>query len=213
MEACRLCQSPDAILIYTSSKSREFYQCKRCGYTQVHSQNFVSTEDEKNRYLLHNNDVESEGYQNYLKPIIGEIFNRQKPTDQGLDYGSGPSSVVVHLLHKKSYQIKSYDPLFYNNSEILKQTYDFVVCTEVVEHFQNPIQEFLKILQLLNPQAHLYLKTEMTDLVQDFPNWHYHRDFTHVGFFSQKSFQFLEDKLPLKLIKFDSQFVIFNKTS
>lgn len=213
MEACRLCLSLDTILIFTNSKFREFYQCKVCGYTQVHSQNFVSAEAEKKRYLLHNNDVESEGYQNYLKPIIGEILNRQKPTDQGLDYGSGPSSVVAHLLHKYDFKMKSYDPLFLNDPEILKYTYDYVVCTEVIEHFQNPTQEFQKILKLLKPQGDLYLKTEMTDDVQEFSNWHYHRDFTHVGFFSQKSFQFLEGRWPLKLIKFDSQFVIFKKTS
>lgn len=212
-ETCRLCLSHDTILIFKNSKAKEFYQCRHCGYTQVNRLSFASLEDENKRYQFHNNDVESEGYQNYLMPIVDQVLSFQQHANRGLDYGSGPSSVVEYLLKKSNYQIQCYDPLFYNHPQILTQSYDYVVCTEVFEHFKDPISELIKILNLLKPLGRLYVKTELTDDVLDFSKWHYHRDFTHVGFFSQNSFRFLETRLSLQIIKLDSQFIIYQKTS
>ena len=211
-EPCRLCQGLNTILIYHSPNGRAFYQCPACGYTQLHSQCFVSPEQEKARYLLHENNVESEGYQNFLKPVVEQILKYQNPSDQGLDYGAGPSSVVVHMLQKKHYSIDSYDPIFHQDQKILNQKYDYLVCTEVVEHFKNPIVEFEKMLSLLKPQSLLFLKTGLTDSVKNFSEWHYHRDPTHVGFFNQKSLESLETRLSILRLEQYQDFVIFKRS-
>lgn len=144
--------------------------------------------------------MDSEGYQNFFKVFVQYVMAHKKPIDLGLDYGSGPSSVVQDQLVKQNYHVKVFDPLFHNHTETLQKKYDYVICTEVIEHFKDPETELNKLMGLLKPSGDLFLKTGLTDEVTDFSRWHYHRDITHVGFFNQKSIRWVAHHFGLELI-------------
>jgi SAM-dependent methyltransferase len=196
MQYCPLCQKTNAVKPYfTNTTGQLFYSCADCGFIFRSPESFLTKGENEARYKLHQNDVLDKGYQNFLRPVVNAVLSKQSPLEQGLDYGCGPESVIQYLLLEAGFQMETYDPLFHPEEEILNQRFDYVTCTEVVEHFEKPLEEMSKIKRLLKPLGRLYIKTSLTDAVHDFPRWHYHRDPSHVSFFSRKSFEFIQAKL------------------
>lgn len=209
---CALCDTAESKLIHKEPQNGSlFYSCLACGFIFRDRQFFLKFEDEFKRYRQHQNDVSSEGYQNFLMPVIDEVLKTCTSQQKGLDYGCGPSSVVVHLLKNKGYDISQYDPFFHPNDELFKKHFDYIVCTEVVEHFKNPRLEFRKVANLVAKGGVFIVKTSLTDQITDFANWHYHRDPTHVGFFNKKSLQKVAELTELILQKITPDFIVFNK--
>ena len=56
----------------------------------------------------------------------------------------------------------------------LNRTYDFITCTETVEHFTDPCTELQRFDILLRPGGWLGVMTGMLDSWDDFPSWYYH---------------------------------------
>lgn len=150
-----------------------------------------SRDEEKSRYMEHNNDVSDIGYQNFLKPIVSKVLEYQIPSDEGLDYGAGPGPVVQHLLERAGYQIKLYDPFFHNHPENLQKLYDYIILTEVVEHFHSPNLEFQKLTNLLKEGGILYILTHSYDDSIDFESWYYKNDRTHTFFYTAEAFEWI----------------------
>ncbi|EMY60839.1 class I SAM-dependent methyltransferase [Leptospira terpstrae] len=148
-------------------------------------------ETEKLRYIEHNNDVYDTRYQSFLKPIVEKVIRHQKVSDKGLDYGAGPGPVVQYLLEQEGFKIKLYDPFFQNYPENLKQTYDFIILTEVVEHFHSPKKEFQKLANLLEPGGSLYILTYPYNDSINFESWYYKNDRTHTFFYTAEAFEWI----------------------
>lgn len=87
-----------------------------------------------------------------------------------------------------------YDPLFFNDALALETHYDFITCTEVVEHFHNPFGEFERLDKLLKPGGVLAVMTRFQTDDAAFANWHYRRDPTHVVFYREATFQTIAQK-------------------
>lgn len=209
---CTLCDISDAKLIHKDPQNGSlFYSCLDCGFIFRDRQFFLKFEDELKRYQHHQNDVNSVGYQNFLMPVVDEVLKLCKSDQKGLDYGCGASSVVVHLLKNKGYDILGYDPFFHPQDNLLKKQFDYITCTEVIEHFKNPQLDFRNMANLVKSGGKLLVKTSLTDDVADFANWHYHRDPTHVGFFNHKSLQKVAEVTGLSLQKITPEFIVFNK--
>ncbi|WP_050855571.1 methyltransferase domain-containing protein [Gillisia limnaea] len=66
-----------------------------------------------------------------------------------MDYGCGTGPVATAELVKHSYKVNLYDPYFENHPEVFEETYDFIICCEVMEHFHNPFEEFNRLFKLL----------------------------------------------------------------
>ncbi|MBF0253274.1 MAG: class I SAM-dependent methyltransferase, partial [Candidatus Omnitrophica bacterium] len=149
---------------------------------------------EKKRYEKHNNDVNDPGYRKFVEPIVLEILNRYTPMHKGLDYGCGPGPVVAEMLKNKGYSVELYDPYFCDNREALKKKYDFIICCEVIEHFNSPAKDFERLRDLLNPGGALFCMTELYSENTDFKNWHYSNDPTHVFFYHTKTLSWIKAK-------------------
>lgn len=210
-QICRLCESLKIQTHHETPQGALFWLCQDCGYVFRDQTQLLTLKEEQARYDSHENDVESEGYQKFLRPVVNCILQHQTTQDHGLDYGCGPSSVIEYLLKQQNYLMDVYDPYFYPENLKPWKTYDYVSCTEVVEHFHQPLIDFAKILQIMKPRARLYIKTGWLVEVAQFPQWHYHRDPTHVGFFNEKSFGFLAQKFGLQLQQMRSECVILVK--
>ena len=81
------------------------------------------------------------------------------------------------------------------NEGVFSKTYDFVTACEVVEHLHNPQIELDRLFNLLKPDGVLAIKTQFLPLKDEFSDWYYKRDLTHVCFFSEQSFKFFEEAL------------------
>eukprot|EP01132_Coremiostelium_polycephalum_P004676 gene4676-5842_t len=141
----------------------------------------------------------------------------------GLDFGCGPGPTLSHMFKDNGYNLENYDPYFLKNDkvnlilnnnnkleqqqqqsekEIEKSTtttttpirgYDFITCTEAIEHFRKPIEDLKKIFNtgLLVDGGYLLIMTQFLTDDQMFENWHYPRDFTHISFFRKETFLYI----------------------
>jgi len=108
---CPLCQN-GSVNFYSNSR-QTFFQCQRCEGIFLNPAQRLTPTKERMRYDLHQNDPDNSGYKAYMQPVIDKIKQNESLPAQCLDYGSGPSSVVIHQLEELGYQSKEYDPFFH----------------------------------------------------------------------------------------------------
>jgi hypothetical protein len=169
----------------------------------------VSGEVEFARYELHENSLVNSGYRAFLERFIFPIENAIFPGMRGLDYGSGREENMRELLSQRGISIQSYDLYFSPNKITLCRSYDFILCSETCEHFREPFLEFHRLVSLLKNGAWLALQTQFVP--ENFADWHYHRDQTHIAFFSEKTFRWLASSLGLSLVYCSNPVVVFKK--
>ncbi len=182
---CTLCNG--ATTPFCNTNNKHYFKCLVCDAVLLDSQFFITAEAEKKRYQLHQNNIEDIGYQQFVKPITDAVLNTFNNTQSGLDFGSGTGPVITKILRKKTFEMTTYDPFFDNNLNALKQTYDFIVCCEVIEHFNNPQKEFMRLRQLLKPNGKMYCMTSVLNETINFKTWYYKNDATHVIFYTPKT--------------------------
>ena len=144
---------------------------------------------EKQRYLEHNNDLKNKAYRAFLSKLSEPLKEKIPLGSHGLDFGCGTGPALADMLAQDGYEVSLYDPFFYPDKNVLSKQYDFVTCTETAEHFHNPRKEFDRLDGLLKPGAWLGIMTSFLTEDDEFENWYYRRDPTHVTFYSEKTFQ------------------------
>ena len=71
-----------------------------------------------------------------------ELRPRLPEGARGLDYGAGPGPALAAMIEEDGYSAALYDPLFHPDEAVLSDSYDFITCTETVEHFATPAPTF-----------------------------------------------------------------------
>ncbi len=168
---------------------REYWRCPQCLATFLDPSQLPELEAERQRYLLHHNDPLDPAYRAFLGRLAGPLLERLPPAQDGLDYGCGPGPALACILREAGHRVELYDPLFEPNEALLEKTYDFITCTEVVEHFHHPAREFEQWNKLLRPGGYLGIMTCFQTADDSFENWYYRRDPTHVVFYRQETFR------------------------
>jgi hypothetical protein len=187
-----------------------FYQCMHCDALVRSTTNYLSVEAEKQRYLLHNNNVLDVNYQEFVSPIIRQILADFSPTtSEGLDFGAGTGPVTTFLLEKQGYKMQLYDPFFHPDTSVLKQLYDFIICCEVIEHFHHPDLEFTTLQSLLKPHGKLYCMTHIYGNQQPFVDWYYKNDPTHVFIYTPKTLRYIQKHFGFKKMTIRHRLVVF----
>ena len=195
---CPLCNTTAGVF-YTDQKSHSnYFRCPQCDLRFLDSTKRLAVEEEKLRYQLHKNDVESLDFQKFVSPLVRFIHDRFTAGDSGLDFGCGRDPILAHMLSLGGFIMNTHDPLFANNLRSLQRQYNFVVASEVAEHFYSPQHEFMKMRELIYPGGVLGLMTLLCDDRVDFANWHYRRDPTHVVFYSHSTFAWIKNKYQFK---------------
>lgn len=207
---CRLCGGKTEVF-FKENNNREFVECKICRGIQLLPEFFISASAEEERYLTHNNDVEDIRYQNFVSPITSAVSADFTTKHTGLDYGCGTGPVATAELEKKGYTVKLYDPFFYPDTRVLKNSYDFIICCEVMEHFYEPKKEFTRLFHLLNPKGKLYCKTSLYSEEIDFKNWYYKNDPTHVFFYTEKTLKWIKENLDFEKVAIFPELIVFSK--
>ncbi len=186
---CRVCRTGQTHPFLTV-KGQAYWRCGQCQATLLAADQLPSPAFEKSRYDLHQNDAD-EGYQRFLNRLAAPLLAHLGQGQQGLDYGCGPGPVLAAMLRRSGHRVELYDPFFYPDPAVLAQTYDFITCTETVEHFHQPATEFDRLNALLKPGGWLGIMTCFQTDDRAFANWHYRRDCTHVTFYRQETLEYL----------------------
>lgn len=204
---CLLCQSTTKEFFEKDDK--EYFQCTNCHSVMMNTKDYISSEKEKERYEEHNNDVYDKRYQNFVSPIVEGVLKDYNKNHKGLDFGSGTGPVITKLLRDKGYTIEVYDPFFANDKEKLNNTYDYIVCCEVMEHFHHPRLEFERLKSMLNPEGNLYLKTTIYNETIDFNEWYYKNDPTHVFFYHKKGLEYIKNEFGFSEMMIDKNLIVY----
>ncbi len=196
--SCPLCHRHELIKFH-QDQIRLYLRCQHCHLVCVPPDFHLPPEDEKKVYLKHNNTSEDVGYRRFLSRLSLPMTQRLPKDARGLDFGCGPGPTLSVLFEEKGYRMSVYDPFFANNRKVLSDTYDFISCSEVIEHLQQP-WDLLSIVQTqLNPEGVLGIMTKLVSRKSAFPSWHYIRDPTHVCFYSQETFEFIAHRLQMNI--------------
>lgn len=90
-------------------------------------------------------------------------------------------------------------------------TYEYVTCTEVVEHFYYPRRDVKRLADLLAPGGWLVIMTDHRVEDRDFEKWGYRTDSTHVCFYNEKTWRWVARWAELDLVSFEGRLVVFQK--
>jgi len=179
---------------FAAPQGRTYWRCGRCEATFMDPASWPDRAAEVAEYRLHVNAVDDPGYRQFLGRLAEPLLARLAPGSEGLDYGCGPGPALAAMLREAGHAVALYDPLFFDDPQVLQRPYDFVSCSEVVEHFHRPAQEFERLDGLLRPGAWLGVMTGFLGDGVDFERWHYRRDPTHVVFYREQTFRWLAQR-------------------
>jgi len=209
-KTCTLCRN-NSTHFYQSKKPfiADYFKCESCCLIFMDAKSLLDFDEEKKRYETHNNDINDSGYVDFLNKIIHPLKEHINIDMKGLDYGSGPSPVLSMLLGNDGFKVDAYDPHF--STIKLKESYDFITSTEVVEHFYHPIESFEDINSHLIQGGFLAIMTSIFYDEIDFDRWYYRHDNTHVSFYAPKSLDYIENYFNYQRVYEGNNTIIWKK--
>jgi len=156
-------------------------------------------EAERARYETHENDPADPRYREFLDRLATPLLERLAPGAEGLDVGSGPGPTLSLMLEERGNPTAIWDPLFAPDPAPLARRWDFVTCSETVEHFHDAAAGWARLFRLVRPGGLLGVMTEpLPEEDADVPltaealeRWWYARDPTHVALYRDRTFEWL----------------------
>ncbi|OOG23686.1 2-polyprenyl-3-methyl-5-hydroxy-6-metoxy-1,4-benzoquinol methylase [Thioalkalivibrio denitrificans] len=206
---CTLCAG--RTVGHAADLRRSYLRCDHCGLIFAHPSSHPDRDTEKAIYDLHENHPGDPGYRAFLSRLVMPLLERLSPGMEGLDYGCGPGPVLSMMLEEAGMRVTCFDPLYAPDDSVLSRRYDFVTCTEVVEHFHRPAEDWSRLAALLRPGGWLGVMTRMVPEDRTFGDWHYKNDPTHVSFYSPKVMRWLAAALDLQLVRLQGDVVLMRK--
>jgi 2-polyprenyl-3-methyl-5-hydroxy-6-metoxy-1,4-benzoquinol methylase len=199
---CPLCESHQTTLyLQHLGLKRDYWKCHFCQLTFVPPPYRLSYEEERIHYDTHENEINDPGYRAYLSKISKELIPRLTKGMHGLDYGCGPGPALAEMFKEEGFRMEIYDPLYYPLETPFKGEYDFITCTEVIEHMHQPALELQKLFSLIKKGGWLGAMTqEPPEELEEFKSWHYQRDPTHVCFYRKETMEWVAERFQSKLI-------------
>lgn len=195
----------------TPREGLPFYRCEGCELILKDPRVRPTREQERAHYAKHNNDIREEGYRNHLRKLVDPILARVSKGAIGLDFGCGPSLSIEMLARERGFECRSYDPHFFPDGSALNHSYDFIACSEVAEHFASPSMEFERLARMLKKGGVLGVMTQL--IPETFADWWYHRDPTHLVFYSPHTFNWIATRYSLIPLERSGGVFLFQKPS
>jgi hypothetical protein len=199
---CNICNSETEALAHPKN-GLVYHSCKRCEFIFLDQKHRISKEEEFTIYSHHNNSIEDSRYVAYFKAFLADaFFPYQRKPGKGLDFGSGPSPVLSQIL-ERDYGIQTdiYDKYYATERVYEGKTYEFITSTEVVEHLEDPLQYFTLFKEHTKAGGFIAIMTLFHNgNKDDFFNWHYIRDRSHISFYTEKTMAYIADKLKIKMV-------------
>jgi SAM-dependent methyltransferase len=191
-----------------------YYCCKSCEYIFKSPEYYWNLEVQKERYNLHENDENSEGYRAYFQRFLDFTLPLVTEVNNALDFGCGASTLLPSMLKNEGIECDYYDPIYHPNTLKNGKKYDLIVSTEVFEHLQQPREVFENLLEMLEEGGYLALQTQFhPNNIEAFKKWYYHQDPTHIVFFTAHTFKVLSKMYACEFVKDNGKNMILIKRS
>ncbi len=171
--------------------AQRYFDCPQCKLIYLHPEQRLSAPAERARYELHENDPADLDYVDFLRRLADPMLERLQSGAHGLDFGCGPTPVLSELLTTAGFPCAAYDPFFAPDETLLDRRYDFITCSEVVEHAHDPANMFAALLHMLAPCGILGVMTMFHPGMDAFADWWYRRDPTHVCFYDEATMRWI----------------------
>ncbi|MFT7337969.1 MAG: SAM-dependent methyltransferase [Marinobacter maritimus] len=207
---CSVCER-GVLASFRSVEGWEYLRCPHCEATLMAQANWLAPDEERAVYDLHDNRPEDPGYRAFLEKLALPLLDRIPPGASGLDFGCGPGPALADMLQDAGMEVVLYDPFFYPSQSALNHQYDFITCTEVVEHLHHPAKVFGQLDGLLKPGGWLGVMTCFQTSDDRFDNWHYRRDPTHVVFYREVTLALIAERWGWTMIVPRKDVAIFHK--
>ncbi len=188
-------------------KGRDYLRCPSCKLIYLRAEQRPSLDEERRRYLLHQNGPDNKGYRDYLSNFLKDFFYPYCPAPAVvLDFGSGPEPLLTNILREEGYASLAYDPFFSEQCLEAQGPFAAVIAHEVLEHCANPLETLGIMVKLLKPGGLILISTHFPPPEADaFLSWWYRQDKTHICFFSQDCLEGLGARLGLEKLRCDSK--------
>ena len=155
--------------------------------------------------------IRDRNYRLFLSKLFKPLQGKLQDGVKGLDFGCGPGPALAEMFKEAGYQVDLYDPFFFNNEIVFKKAYDFITCTESIEHFFEPIKEFKKMDEMLVKEGFLGVMTTFLSDEKDFGQWYYRKDPTHVAFYRPETFEVIASMMDWTYEIPEKDVVLFKK--
>ncbi len=210
-ESCPLCAgTPRAFL---RADGRDYLRCGTCALTFVPASQHADAARERARYAEHRNAPFDPGYRSFLDRLLAPLCAQLTPGAEGLDYGCGPGPAASMMLAERGFPTRDYDPHFFPDEAALSRKYDFLVCTEVLEHLRRPAEDLSRLDRLLKPGGLLGVMTGVLEDDAAFPGWWYRKDFTHIGFYRPETLAWIAGRFGWTLTRPSRDAALFRKAA
>ena len=134
---------------------------------------------------MHDNDPDDPGYRAFLSRLWDVLRPRLRKNAVGLDYGCGPGPALASMIREDGFAVEKYDLYFFPDRAPLQRKYDFITCTETVEHLRRPMAVFnLAGFFMLADSGQIGVMTGILDDRSGVPvTGTIRRDPTHIAFY------------------------------
>ena len=210
-QGCPLCLQYGAQW-FAQDNRRDYWQCGRCELVFVADPALPSPAEEKRQYDLHQNRVDDPAYRTFLSRLAVPLMQRVPAPARGLDFGCGPGPALAALLGEQGYTMTLYDPLYYPGRGHWPVPFDFITCTEVIEHVHDAASTWQTLFDALQPGGWLGIMTQRVRNRDAFRQWHYKNDPTHVRFYSEPTFNWVARHFRASLELAGPDVALFRKT-
>ena len=210
IENCPLCKYHD-IRHFIRDARRDYFQCARCALVFVPPPQHLPEETEKAQYDLHENSPDDPSYRAFLSRLMLPMLERIGQDSKGLDFGCGPGPTLSLMFEEHGHKVRLYDKYYADDVDALSEQYDFISCTEVVEHLKRPGETFAILLDALKAGGYLGLMTKFVIDKVAFSTWHYKNDPTHICFYSHETIRHYFQKRECKVDFVGADVVIIRK--
>lgn len=207
--ACPLCGA--AAAAPWQEATGRYRHCAGCDLVFREPGTWLEQAAERAYYGTHENRVDDPGYRRFLDQLAEPLKARLAPGARGLDYGCGAAPALAAMLGEAGFPTVGYDPFFAPDHGQCAAQYDFVTCTEVLEHLHDPLRELARIDAMLAPGGWLGLMTELRPSMDAFARWHYHRDPTHVGFYTDASLRWIAVRFGWQVVSIGQRVILLRK--
>ncbi|MFT7824020.1 MAG: class I SAM-dependent methyltransferase [Sulfurimonas sp.] len=185
---CLIC-GHDTNRFIDEKSSITYYCCPYCQCISKSREHFKTIPEQKERYDLHENNPENEGYQAYFRRFLDDILPQVGHPETALDFGCGESSLLADMLAGEGIACDYYDPIYYPENMEDGKKYELIVSTEVFEHLHHPKAVFASLLKRLKDGGYMALQTQFhPNNIEAFKKWYYPLDPTHIVFFTPHTF-------------------------
>ena len=207
---CPLCGAQT--IFFCADRARRYFECPSCRLVSADPASHLCASDERAIYDLHQNDPADARYRAFLARLAAPLQAKLTPGMRGLDFGCGPGPVLAQMLREAGMAMCEYDPFYAPDATRLETQYDFVTCTEVVEHFRDPLAGWIQLAALVRPGGWLGVMTQLApELPANFLRWRYRDDRTHVSFHRLTTLQWLAARFGFALEQVERQAFLLHR--